>query len=387
MVFESHYLNPLPAWLNSTAAKWAWVSLTAFANLPGQFNRTVFDAPWATDTENSILSKTLNHVNTTDFVAYDERFFEIIGADTTIKHIQHLAYQSHEAPCYIPETNQLLFVEWGKPGGDDGIHKWQYLLDIENNTLRKIITNPPTYNLHGCVHFQGQLYGVTDGYGDNETGKLVQIDPHSWKATTLLNNFLGQPFAGFNDLEVDPEGNFWLTDSKSGWGRGIVDFTPPNDPSIYFVNGTTMQAKVVWTTSGNANGVAMGPNGRTLYVPDSGVSEFRPSYKNPYGRRMVWAFDVVGRGAVLAGQRLFTSPVSYFYDGIRVSGEGWVFAGSGDGVDVIDPESGFVLGSIRLGGGENVAVSLAFGENELWIVGKGGVWHVKDIKTKLKRDW
>jgi gluconolactonase len=84
---------------------------------------------------------------------------------------------------------------------------------------------------------------------------------------------------------------------------------------------------------------------------------------------------------------LFTSPVSYFYDGIRVSGEGWVFAGSGDGVDVIDPESGFVLGSIRLGGGENVAVSLAFGENELWIVGKGGVWHVKDIKTKLKRDW
>lgn len=142
---------------------------------------------------------------------------EIIGADATIEHIQHLAFQTHEAPCYIPDTKQLLFVEWGKPGGDDGIHDWQYLLDVENNTLRKIMTDPPTHNLHGCVNFQGKLYGVTDGYGDSETGSLVQIDPRSWKVTTLLNNFVGQPFAGFNDLEVDPEGNFWLTDSKSGW--------------------------------------------------------------------------------------------------------------------------------------------------------------------------
>ncbi|KAJ5103656.1 hypothetical protein N7532_004185 [Penicillium argentinense] len=386
-MFQSVYLNPLPPSLISTAAKWAWVSFTAFANLPGHFNRSIFDSPWETETDNSTLSKTLNYVNTTDFVAYDKRFLEIIGVDATIEHVQPLAFQSHEAPCYIPDTRQLLFVEWGKPDGDDGIHSWQYLLDVENNTLRKITTDPPTYNVHACVNFQGQLYGVTDGYGDSETGSLVQIDPQSWKATTLLNNFLGQPFGGFNDLEVDPEGNFWLTDSKSGWGRGIVDFAPPNDPSIYFVNKTTMQPKIIWTTTGNANGVAMSPDSKTLYIPDTGVSEFRPSNKNPHGRRMLWAFDVGSQGGVLANQRLLTSPISYFYDGLRVSREGWLFSGSGDGVDVIDPVSGFVLGSIRTGGGENVAVSMAFGEHEMWIVGKGGAWHVKDIKAKLKRDW
>lgn len=140
-----------------------------------------------------------------------------MGPDAVIEHVQHLAFQSHEAPCYIPETRELLFVEWGPPGGDNGTHNWQYILDVDNNTLRKLTTDPPIHNLHGCVHFQGSLYGVTDGYGANETGSLFRIDPHSWKATKLLNNFLGQPFAGFNDLEVDPEGNFWLTDSKAGW--------------------------------------------------------------------------------------------------------------------------------------------------------------------------
>lgn len=170
----------------------------------------------------------------------------------------------------------------------------------------------------------------------------------------------------------------------------MVKATPPNDPSVYFVNGTTLQPKVVWTTgagNGNANGIAMAPDGNTIYIPDTGVSKFRPSMKDSYGRRMVWAFDLVGRGAVLANQRLLTSPISYFYDGIRVSGEGWIFAGSGDGVDVIDPVSGFVLGSIRTGGGQNLAVSLSFGEHEMWIVGRGGVWHVKGVKAKLRREW
>jgi sugar lactone lactonase YvrE len=58
---------------------------------------------------------------------------------------------------------------------------------------------------------------VTDGYGDEGTGQLVKIDPQSWKQEVVLNNYLVQPFAGFNDLEIDPNGNFYLTDSKSAW--------------------------------------------------------------------------------------------------------------------------------------------------------------------------
>ena len=102
---------------------------------------------------------------------------------------------------------------------------------------------------------------------------------------------------------------------------------------------------------------------------------------------MLWAFDITGNGAVLSNQRLLGSPVSYFYDGIRTAGNGWLFAGSGDGVDVIDPVTGFVIGSIRIGGGNNLAVTVAFGDRELFIIGKGGVWVVRGLKQGLRRDW
>jgi gluconolactonase len=54
-----HYLNPLPAFMNGTAAKWTYVSLSALAALPGQFNRSALEAPWATDdVSDSGLSQT-----------------------------------------------------------------------------------------------------------------------------------------------------------------------------------------------------------------------------------------------------------------------------------------------------------------------------------------
>lgn len=148
---------------------------------------------------------------------------------------------------------------------------------------------------------------------------------------------------------------------------------------------------MVHITTGNANGIAVGPRKRgkhSIYIPDTGVSVFKPeSLKDPFGDRTLRAFDASSKGGVLTNARFLNNPISYFYDGVRVSRNGWIFAGAGDGVDVIDPESGYTLGTIRVGGGDNLAVSLAFGKNELWIVGRGGVWHVRGVKDRLDREW
>jgi len=40
-----------------------------------------------------------------------------------------------------------------------------------------------------------------------------------------------------------------------------------------------------------------------------------------------------------------------------------------------------------MGGKGNDPVNIVLGEHELWVVGKGGVWHVKDVKEKLAQDY
>lgn len=163
-------------------------------------------------------------LNTTNFIAYDDSFFDIIGPKATVRNLHQLAFQPHEAPCYNKDTKQLYFVEWGPPGGDDGTHTWQYLLNTTDNTLEKITTTPPTINAHGCVYFRGAYHVVTDG-SHNETGALVRIDPKTLHKTTLLNNYYEQPFIGLNDLDIDSDGNFWMSDSKSGWVRVPEELT------------------------------------------------------------------------------------------------------------------------------------------------------------------
>lgn len=157
-------------------------------------------------------------MNTTNFIAYDEKFFDIFGPKATVEQVQKLAFQTHEAPCFNLDTNELYFTEWGPPGGDNGTHPWQYLLNTTNNTLRKITTSPPTVNAHGCTYYNGAYHVVTDG-SHNETGSLIRIDPKSLEKTVLLNNYYQQPFMGFNDLDIDSDGNFWMTDSKSAYVR------------------------------------------------------------------------------------------------------------------------------------------------------------------------
>ncbi|KAK1967054.1 hypothetical protein LY78DRAFT_746723 [Colletotrichum sublineola] len=330
----------------------AWVSNEEplLAVIPGQFNRSVFDAPSAAQVSDSRVAAINQHINQTSFVAYDERFFDIIGPEATVEQLQVLPFQVHEAACYIPEKSLLFFVEWGPPpGGENGTHDWQYILDVRTNNLTKIRTNPPTFNVHGgCVYQNGKLHVVTDG-GPNETAYLATIDPKTWERKTVLNNFYERPFMSFNEIEMDREGNYYLTDSDSGWGRDLNPFSQPTPPTLYFVNGTTLRVKELAFLEGNTNGVSLSPDGKTLYLSSTGALEVKPTSTT----------------------------------GVRVSRSGWIFGAGGEVVDVLDPESGWTLGSIRVGGGGNNPVNLAFGEREIWIVGKGGVWHVKNIRETL----
>jgi sugar lactone lactonase YvrE len=335
-------------------------------------------------------------LNQSSFIAYDRAFFDIIGPSATVTQLITLPFQVHEAPCYIPSLHSLFFVEWGPQGGNDtfGRHDYQYLLNLTTNELTTIRTDPPTWNIHGCVSRNGLLHVVTDG-GPNETAYLAIIDPaNNFARKTLLNNFYQRPFISFNDLEMDAEGNYYLTDSYSGQGRTLNPYNAPTPPTVYFVDGKTLRPKelAVLPMGGNTNGISLSPDGGTLYLADTGATgavATGSTGRNSQGGRDLIAWDFArgkggGRLPLLTGRRLLNRAMQYFYDGIRVSsGGGYIWGAGGEVVDVVDPASGWTLGSIRFGGGGNDPVNLVFGEHEIWVVGKGGVWHVEGVKERL----
>lgn len=155
-----------------------------------------------------------------------------------------------------------------------------------------------------------------------------------------------------------------------------------------------MRPRAVYKTTGNANGIAVdratSGNGDTVYMGDTGVSQAWPvSRLDPFEDRALRAFSTApATEGLLTNERFLTEPMSYYYDGIRASKNGYIFGCAREQrVDVIDPRSGLILGTIRVGGGQNGAVNVAFGTHEMWIVGRGGVWHVYGIKEELARDW
>ena len=129
------------------------------------------------------------HIQGSSSIAYDEKCFDIIGPNATVERLQVLPFQVHEAPCHLPDANQLYFVEWGpKANGTNGQHDWQYLLYLKTNNLTRVKNGPPTVNVCGCVCRDGKMHVVTDG-GPEETAYLATIGPKTLKRTTILNNF------------------------------------------------------------------------------------------------------------------------------------------------------------------------------------------------------
>lgn len=156
-----------------------------------------------------------DHLRQTNFVAFDDRFFNIVGPDAKVEKIMISdPEQSQEAPCYLEKTNQIFFAEWGYN------HAWQYLLDADTNELMNVTTDPPTLNAHGCVYRDGYMYLATDG-GNGVPASIIKVDVTTLKAETVINNFYQQPFSGFNDIDMDANGNLWVTDSISAWVREL----------------------------------------------------------------------------------------------------------------------------------------------------------------------
>lgn len=158
----------------------------------------------------------------------------------------------------------------------------------------------------------------------------------------LADSFEGRRLNSPNDVVTTPDGAIWFSDPTYGIMSGYEgDEADPELPTaIYRIAPESDTLTAVVTDRVQPNGLCFSPDGRLLYVVDSGTSP---------GNIHVYDVD----GTTVSNGRPFADMTPGSSDGVRcdVDGNVWASAGGGgqgyDGVHVFDPD-GTRIGQIDL---------------------------------------
>ena len=169
--------------------------------------------------------------------------------------------------------------------------------------------------------------------GANSGGnRRVSITDRDGKIRTLADRYQGKRFNSPNDVAVDSKGRVYLSDPRYvGDEPRELDFE-----GVFRIDPDGAVTRLE-TTARKPNGLAVSPDGKTLYVADNGPS-----------RRVLLALDLDTKGDV-SRPRVLATFEGRGIDGMTVTVDGRVVAtaGSGDkaGVYVYKPDgtpAGFI---------------------------------------------
>jgi gluconolactonase len=209
---------------------------------------------------------------------------------------------------------------------------------------------------------QGRLISCEGAeFGPGGRRRIVRTNLTSGEVEVLTERYEGKRYNSPNDVVVDPSGRIWFTDPYYWTDLASLEM---GHEAVYSIDGTNMKRVITQPAIGRPNGLAITPDGKTLYVIDSD--------SRLGGNRKIWAFDIQADGSV-SGQRLvFDFGRGRGGDGMRLdmAGNLWVAAGvlkprhaseTTDvltGIHVISPQ-GKLLGRIPVP--EDVLTNLVFG--------------------------
>jgi sugar lactone lactonase YvrE len=306
--------------------------------------------------------KELKAIGEAEFIAFDERFFDIIGPKPKLEPMFDLGTSLREAPVYIPDLNILYIYDMGAQ------RQMRVDLNDDEPSLKYVKLNPHLKMVNGAA------YSLRDGkiYACDHAG-IYSIDPETLEVNPVLNNYVGHHFNSPNDLVVQDD-SLWFTDPPYAQIMGN-DSTAELRPNVYFYNLTSHVLRAVEEDLQLPNGLAFSPNGKLLYLADSGAlcqPIGQPTVSDRH--RSIYAYDIIN--GLLSNRRLVYITDFWVPDGIKVSRQGNIYAAAGVFVDVVSPE-GELLGKIRCGGSMQNLQFAGKDLNELWIVGIGGVYRTK----------
>ncbi|MBF9264525.1 SMP-30/gluconolactonase/LRE family protein [Paracidovorax cattleyae] len=164
----------------------------------------------------------------------------------------------------------------------------------------------------------------------------------------IVTHYEGRRLNAPNDVAIAPDKSVWFTDPVFGIvmpAQGALAEPELAHRSLYrFDPASGTLARMA--DFEQPNGVALAPDGRTVYVTDTSRALGEAPGGSPGSRHEVEAFTVGADGA-LAGRRFFCSPAQGNPDGLSVDGRGWVWCSAADGVHIWSAEQEY-LGAVPI---------------------------------------
>jgi gluconolactonase len=202
--------------------------------------------------------------------------------------------------------------------------------------------------------------GAEQGPGGRR--RIVRTDLETGRVEVLTERYRGKRYNSPNDVIVDAKGRIWFTDPFYGDDRSSLEM---DAEAIYRIEADGSVVRVLAQPEiERPNGLALTPDGRTLYVVDS--------HARVGGNRKIWAFDVADDGTPGGRRQVFDFGRGRGGDGLRLDERGnlWVAAGiatprnAGETADVppgvyVFTPKGELLGRIPIP--EDLCTNLAFG--------------------------
>lgn len=308
----------------------------------------------------------LGQVKASDFIAFDNSFFDVIGPTAKLEKIQSFPTDLnhvHEAPVWLAESNELLYSDTSVTEG------YLYAIDIDTHAVRQVNFTPALSNVNGgTLGSDGRVYIVTNG---GPTRGAYALNLTTGTVEPVVNNYRGRHFNSPNDLIFDSEGNMYFTDPTYGVDNGWEGVQPAELPmAVYRMDAKTKSLHAISVgVVTKPNGLALSPDELTLYVADSNSSSNALD-----SRRGVWAFDNPARSGPLTNPRMVHLVEGGWPDGLRTTTTGLLFAAVYGGVDIVDPASGFLLGRINTPGDIVFNVQAAKGKGAWLLTGRDHIY-------------